>query len=480
LSTIFIICQHYSLLGENIGGEFNIYSIPSFISVIVSLTLLYILQKNGIKRNYEKTFALLLIGIFLWSLSFFGQKLIFPPDELDATGYNYSPDTSFYYYPVSLFFSKLLFPACGLALFPFLYFSFIFPRPRVTPSDLKLLKYTFVFLYIFLMPIILFSDLVVPKLLVYRAGYGVYEQEFISILYGMGCVFLLIAVLNLFSSYRKSKDLEKKQIKIILYAGGVTLLLFMLTGLIRGILVYFGIRVLPQAIPLGPAIVIPFGFIALYSILKYRLFDVQLIIRNGLINGISAAVAFLVVSIVIFIPYFLYKIDTQIMILLAVCVFIFLFLIQNSLKTISTKTVEFFIPTLKWKECKTKEIHLINYPSGLRLTSLVSERGPHLNPDIVSGMLTSVKHFVEDSFHAQDRETIHSLTVGDTKLIIEHSPNAFIVVVFTGFESQELRTDCQKVLSEVEEQYGTFIKNWDGNLETVKGINKLVAKLLPV
>jgi hypothetical protein len=270
------------------------------------------------------------------------------------------------------------------------------------------------------MPIILFTDLVVPKLLVYRAGYGVYEQEFISLLYGMGCVFLLIAVLNLFSSYRKSKGLEKKQIRIILYAGGITLLLFMLTGLIRGILVNFGIRVLSQGIPLGPAVVIPFGFITLYSILKYRLFDVQLAIRNGLIIIISAAVAFTVVSIVIFIPYFLYKVDMQIIIILTVSVFIFLFLIQNSLKTISTKIVEFFIPSLKWKECKTKEIHLINYPSGLRITSLVSESESHLDPDIISGMLTSVKHFVEDSFHAQDRETIRSLTVGDTKLIIEH------------------------------------------------------------
>lgn len=422
----------------------------------------------------------MLIGISLWSLSWFGQKLILPPDELDATGYYDSPDTTFYYYPFALFFSKLLFPVTGLAIFAFLYFSLIFPRPHVSSRDLKLVKYTIVFLYLFLMPIIFLTDLVVPKLLVYWAGYGVYGGGLLSLIYGMGCVYLMIAVFNLYDSYRKSEDLEKKQIKIIIYAGGITLLLFLLTGLVPAFLVNFGIRVLPKGIPLGPAVVIPFVFFALYSILKYRLFDVQLAIRNGLIILISAALAFLVVSIVIFIPYFLYKIDMQIIIFLAVGVFIFLFLIQNSLKTISTKIVEFFIPTLKWRECKTKEIHLISYPSGLRLTSLVSESESHLNPDIVSGMLTSVKHFVEDSFHAQDRETIRSLTVGDTKLIIEHSPNAFIVVVFTGFESQELRIDCQKVLAEVEEQYGTILKNWDGNLEPVKSVNKLVAKLLPV
>jgi hypothetical protein len=437
------------------------------------------LYKNGIKRDYEKTFAIVLIAIFLWSLSWFGQKLILPPDELDMTGYNLSPDTTFFYYPTALFFSKLLFPVTGLAIFAFLYFSLIFPRPQVPPKELKIVKYTIGFLYLFLTPIIILTDLAVPKLLVYWAGYGLYGTGLLSLLYGMGCAFLLITVFNLLSSYGKSKGLEKKQIKINLYGGGITLLLLLLTGLIPSLLVNFGIRVLPKGIPLGPAVVIPFVFFTLYSILKYRLFDVQLAIRNGLIIIISAAVAASVVSIVIFIPYILYKIDMQILIFLAFGVFMFLFLIQNSLTTISTKIVEFFIPRLKWKECKTKEIHLINYPSGLRLTSLASESESHLDPDIVSGMLTSVKHFVEDSFHAQDRETIRSLTVGDTKLIIEHSANAFIVVVFTGFESQELRTDCQKVLVEVEEQYGTFLKNWDGNLKTVKNINKLITRLLP-
>jgi hypothetical protein len=420
-----------------------------------------------------------LIGLFLWGLSALGQKLILPPDELDVTGYNYSPDTTFYYYPVALFFSKLLFPVTGLAIFGFLYFSLIFPRTLVSSRDLKLLKYTFVFLYLFLTPIIFLTDLVVPKLLVYWAGYGIYSQEGLSILYAMGCAFILIAVFILFSSYRKSKGLEKQQIKIIIYAGSITLLLFLLTGLVPAILVNFGIRFIPQGIPLGPAIVIPFGFLALYSVLRYRLFDFQLAIRFGLIKIISASVALSGVCIVIFIPNFLYKVDMQIILFLAIGVFIFLFLIQNLIETISTNIVEFFIPRLKWKECKTKEIHLISFPSGLNLTSLVSESKSHLDPNIVGGMLTSVKHFVEDSFQAQDRETIRSLTVGDTKLLIEHSSNAFIVIVFTGFESQELRTDCQKVLAEVEEQYGAILKNWDGNLKTVKGIKKIVAKLLP-
>lgn len=442
------------------------------------MLLLYVLYKNGIKRDYEKTFALVLIGIFLWSLSWFGQKLILPPDALDVTGYNNSPDTTFYYYPIALFFSKLLFPVTGLAIFAFLYFSLIFPRPRVSPRELKIVKYTIVFLYLFLTPFVFFTDIVVSKLLVYWAGYGIYSLGGLSLFYGMGCSFLLITIFNLFRSYRRSKDLERKQIKINLIGGGLTLLLFLITGLVPSLLINFGIRILPKGIPLGPVVVLPFVFFALFSILKYRLFDVQLAIRNGLINLISTGVTFSVVSIVIFAPYLFYRVNSQIIIFLAIIAFMVLFLIQNSLKTISTKTVEFFFPKLKWKECETKEIHLINYPSGLRLASIASESGPHLDPDIVSGMLTSVKHFVEDSFHAQDRDTIRSLIVGDTKLIIEHSPNAFIVVVFTGFESKELRTDCQEVLADVEEHYGTFIKNWDGNLATIKGIDKLVAKLL--
>ncbi|TET90780.1 MAG: hypothetical protein E3J35_04980 [Methanomassiliicoccales archaeon] len=461
------------------SGEFNIYVIPSFISVITSLVILSVLLRNGVKRDYEKTFALLLIGLSLWSFSRFAQKLIIPPDALDVTGYNYSPDMAFFYYPIALFSGRMLFPAAGLILFSFLYFSLIFPKPCVTPRHLRVLKYALVLLLLILSPITLLTDLALPHLLVYWAGYGIYDTLFTSMLYVLGVTFLLIIMVSLFNSYRKSDGLEKKQIRIIMWGGGVTMLLFILLGLLPSFLHNLGIYALPKGIPLGSIVVLPFEFGVLYSILRYRLFDTQLVIRKGLINGISVGIASTVVGSAVLIPYFFYQVELQIIIISAVGVLIFLFFVQNSVRSISIRIVESLVPSLKWKECETKEIYLIHYPSGITLDSLAPKSEFSLDPDIVGGMVTAVTNFVHDSFHAQDRDTMRSLVVGDVKLMIEHSKNTFIVIVFTGFESSELRTDCQEVLSEIEVEYGKTLETWDGDTESVAGIRRIITRLLP-
>ncbi|MFQ6060442.1 MAG: hypothetical protein ACE5KV_03975 [Thermoplasmata archaeon] len=459
--------------------DFNFYSVPSLLSGIFSLLILYILRKGGIKRTYEKVFALMLIGLILWSLSVFGQKLVVPPDELNASGYNYSPDTTFYYYPIALFFSKLLYPTSALTIFALLYLSFIFPKPLATSEDLRLLKYILAFLLLFASSITFLTNHLVPELLVYWAGYGAPNVALSALFYLTGGIFLITTVFSIFISYRRSKGIEKNQLRIILLGFGATAILVILTGIVPLILASFGADILPQGILIGPVFAVPFEFSIFYSILRYRLFDIQLVKRNGLINGISLGIASSVAGSVIFIPYILFKVEAHITIVFATVAFILLFLGQNSLKAVSTRIVEFLVPSLKWKECKTKEIYLIHYPSGITLTSLASESGSQLDPDIVGGMLTAVSNFVKDSFHAEDRDTIRSLAVGDVKLIIEHSRNTFLVVVFSGFESSELRTDCQKVLGRVERAYGEILRSWDGDTNSVIGLSRLISKLLP-
>jgi hypothetical protein len=466
-------------LGRAVSGEFNIYVIPSFISVVTSLIILSVLLRNGIKRGYEKSFALILVGLLLWSFSRFVQKLIIPLDALDATGYNYSPDMTFFYYPIALYAGRMLFPAAGLAVFSFLYFSLVFPRPFATPRNLRIIKYALVLLFLILSSMALLTDLALSELLVYWAGYGIVDTPFTVMLYVLGVSFLLIVMVSLFSSYRKSDGLEKKQIKIIILGGGVTILLFIILGLLTSLLYNLGIYALPKGLPQGSIVVLPFEFGVLYSILRYRLFDTQLVMRKGLINGISVGIATTVVGSVALIPYSLFEVDLQIVIISAVGVLILLFFVQNTVRNISTRIVESLVPSLKWRECETKEIYLIQYPSGITLDSFAPKSVSSLDPDIVGGMLSAVTNFVHDSFHAQDRDTMRSLVVGDVKLMIEHSKNTFIVIVFTGFESSELRTDCQEVLGEIEAEYGKILETWDGDTESVAGIRRTISRLLP-
>ena len=58
-----------------------------------------------------------------------------------------------------------------------------------------------------------------------------------------------------------------------------------------------------------------FGVSIFYAVVKFQLFDLQLIIRNGLINGISAGLIFSVLVCIIFVPYFLYGVEAEVLLM---------------------------------------------------------------------------------------------------------------------------------------------------------------------
>lgn len=107
------------------------------------------------------------------------------------------------------------------------------------------------------------------------------------------------------------------------------------------------------------------------------------------------------------------------------------------------------------------------------------EKTGAVDSDIVGGMLTAIQDFVKESFHAEDRETLRTLSVGKIKMIIEHSPNAYVAVVFTGYETEELRSDIKALLRKIDEAYGRVLMEWDGDKEKIRGVESMVNNLFP-
>ncbi|MDI6916855.1 MAG: hypothetical protein QMC80_03570 [Thermoplasmatales archaeon] len=138
-----------------------------------------------------------------------------------------------------------------------------------------------------------------------------------------------------------------------------------------------------------------------------------------------------------------------------------------------------FSPRLKWRECKLEEVFLINTSGVVLAHTETREKTGVVDSDIVGGMLTAVQDFVKESFHAEDRETLRTLSVGKIKMIIEHSPNTYMAVVFTGYETEELRSDIKFLLKKVEKKYGRVLEGWDGDKEKIRGIESMVNNLFP-
>lgn len=80
-------------------------------------------------------------------------------------------------------------------------------------------------------------------------------------------------------------------------------------------------------------------------------------------------------------------------------------------------------------EPKIEEIHVIEKNSGVLMGSYTKKEG--LDRDMVAGMLTAIKSFVEDAFETEAQE-LESIDYQNYKIIIKSFNSFFIAVVCTG------------------------------------------------
>ena len=95
---------------------------------------------------------------------------------------------------------------------------------------------------------------------------------------------------------------------------------------------------------------------------------------------------------------------------------------------------------------RVEQVFLIHRPSGLLLQHLTASGATAQDADMVSGMLTAIRDFVQDSFKVGEDEGLQTLKVGDLSVWIEQGPHALLAVVVRGAAPPSLRTALQQAL----------------------------------
>ena len=129
---------------------------------------------------------------------------------------------------------------------------------------------------------------------------------------------------------------------------------------------------------------------------------------------------------------------------------------------------------------RVEAVYLLTH-SGLSVKEVIREE-TKLDPDIFSGMLTAVGNFVEDSLSLlsgeQEEGSLNTLGYKNYRILIESLGNMNLVVILTGLENEFLVNDMKEVLVNVDKQYGSVLKEWDGEEKGVLGIEKLIEMLI--
>ncbi len=110
------------------------------------------------------------------------------------------------------------------------------------------------------------------------------------------------------------------------------------------------------------------------------------------------------------------------------------------------------------------------YHDGTLLAHQTRRLKPGMDDEILGGMLIALQNFVRDSFKDENSTVLRRMDFGERKLLVERKDDFFMAVMLSGKRAGNAATRMMKVLDSIEEGYAPVLKEWDGDLEKVRGI----------
>jgi len=112
----------------------------------------------------------------------------------------------------------------------------------------------------------------------------------------------------------------------------------------------------------------------------------------------------------------------------------------------------------------------VMYHDGTLLAHQTRRLKPGMDDEILGGMLIALQNFVRDSFKDENSTVLRRMDFGERKLLVERKDDFFMAVMLSGKRAGNAATRMMKVLDSIEKSYAPVLKEWDGDLEKVRGI----------
>ncbi|MCX8174080.1 MAG: DUF835 domain-containing protein [Thermoplasmata archaeon] len=251
--------------------EFNPYAVPPILSMVIHIFLLIYLLAYTKSRHIKKAFVPLFLTVAVWAGAESVMRWFVVTEE------NYR---TLWCYPYALLMARIMALAVLAIALAGAYISFMYPLPRITKRQEKMLIYTFIFSFLIYMPIVLFSGAMVEDVLYYWAGYGTDFGDLLLYILPIMAVFVVVVFYNFSSSYIHAKTkIEKKQIQLVAIGAAM----FVFPGFITGMLPQYmpNKQFIVPGVPAGNFYIIFLDIFLLYGAAKYRLFTVEAVVENG-------------------------------------------------------------------------------------------------------------------------------------------------------------------------------------------------------
>ena len=113
------------------------------------------------------------------------------------------------------------------------------------------------------------------------------------------------------------------------------------------------------------------------------------------------------------------------------------------------------------------------------LLSHISKSESDIDKDILSGMLTAVQDFVEDSFGDKTGcGGLGKLEYRDIVIIIEHGKEHYLAGILKGKDQEIIRRDMAELIHSLEEDYIELLSSWEGRVSDMGPLKAIINEFM--
>jgi outer membrane protein OmpA-like peptidoglycan-associated protein len=112
---------------------------------------------------------------------------------------------------------------------------------------------------------------------------------------------------------------------------------------------------------------------------------------------------------------------------------------------------------------RVEQVFLIHRKTGLLLAHVSATSAGVQDADMVSGMLTAIRDFVQDSFGGSREQSLDSFKVGEMTVRIEQGPEAVLAAVIRGNAPPELRSLLTETVEAIHLDQADALANFQGD-----------------
>jgi len=120
----------------------------------------------------------------------------------------------------------------------------------------------------------------------------------------------------------------------------------------------------------------------------------------------------------------------------------------------------------------------LTFSDGTVIGSQIAPEEEMIDADSFSATLDVIQNFMRTSFPTLRGKWLKSIRHGDYTLVMERGRYAFLTLVITGAENDQLRREIIGQLEAFEQKNGPTLENWRGLAKDAQGVDEMLGSLL--